>query len=285
MKTQFLYYTALLLAIMGVGFAKNVSPVKVVDGKKHLDIEPSKFEKRDAKRVVLDLAAIAGAGKDWDTIKWKRSFTEQKELQDEGALSIKHSPLTTSISLNPETSIFYDYCKNVVPLYDYLNDFENDTDEEGVTDLGRAKDAEHGRSDYQFLVFAPTNEAVQRLSKKPWEFPIDIDRLENENAEEKVIQDSIEENSNRFVYEHVVLLNAQDNDHQLPQNAEKLLKDNYLQLTTLAGEKINLVHDSTQPASFYVKSLRSKSKHIRVLEYGCYRNGCVFVTDSCLIEF
>lgn len=285
MKTQLLFYTALLLAIMGAGFAKNVSPVKMVDGKKHLDIEPSKLEKRDAKRVVLDLAAIAEAGKDWDTIKWKRSFVEQKELEEQGVLSIKHRPLTTSISLNPKTSIFYDYCKNVVPLYDYLNDFENDTDEDAVTDLGREKNVEHGRSDYQFLVFTPTNEAVQRLSKKPWEFPIDIDKLENENAEEKVIQDSIEENSNRFVYEHVVLLNAQDANHQVPQNAEKLLKDHYLQLTTLAGEKINLVHDSTQPASFYIKCLRNKNRHIRVLEYSCYRNGCVFVTDDCLIEF
>lgn len=58
--------------------------------------------------------------------------------------------------------------------------------------------------DRHIMVFAPTNDAITAMPKKPWEYPRNIDKLEQAGASASEIHDAIQANVRRFVLTHVV---------------------------------------------------------------------------------
>ena len=89
--------------------------------------------------------------------------------------------LDSQISVLTELDIFASYSRNDEKSYDMFRDPESD-----------------------LIVIAPTNAAITALAKKPWQFPMDIDTMEQAGSSERDIDNAIHNNIVNFVRSHVV---------------------------------------------------------------------------------
>ncbi|KAL3229673.1 Uncharacterized protein RNJ44_01809 [Nakaseomyces bracarensis] len=96
-------------------------------------------------------------------------------------IDIPNTYLDSQISVLKEVDIFASYSRNDEKVYDMFRDPESD-----------------------LIVIAPTNEAFTVLSKKPWQFPTDIDDMEERGSSVRDIDNAIHSNIVHFVRSHVV---------------------------------------------------------------------------------
>ena len=109
------------------------------------------LEKREAKKLPFDLDEILEGLE-------KRQMPQQEfgSTNEDGTESTKMVYLDSRIPLLNEISIFSSYSRNDLTLSSNFEDPKQNV-----------------------IVFAPSNDAIEALSLKPWQFPINIDELES----------------------------------------------------------------------------------------------------------
>ncbi|KAH3899440.1 uncharacterized protein SCDLUD_004883 [Saccharomycodes ludwigii] len=179
-------------------------------------------------------------------------------------------PLTSGMTLINDISIFSGYCRDNVNLYNML-DSKND--------------------DLLFLIFAPSNEAIASLELKPWQFPIDINSLEAEFEQgmrtASELDDAVRDNVNKFVYNHVVMIDMEEQEKQDSanvydsKNSVDLSKPNSsLIYENLDGKKLILRRDGLK---FTVRLADADIENeIPIQDIECSNNGCIFVLGGSL---
>lgn len=217
--------------------------------------ENTKLFKRDPKRLPLDINAIIE--QEESLLKRDRS-QKQKDFQAAGGnLHISPVSLDSKITALKEATVFFSYARDDVELSGRLGDENQD-----------------------LIVIAPTNEAISRLSKKPWEFPRNIETLESAGAGEVEIDQAIRQNVLKFVRSHVV---AYDENHSHGDCGSGYITLKSVDYESSAsrgsGGDILLRRDGD---SFYVASVRDKKFH-KVEKVETAVNGVVLVIDSCLV--
>lgn len=121
------------------------------------------------------------------------------------------------------------------------------------------------------VVFAPTDEALSKLSQKPWEFPTpipadDINSPESEERNEHIIQNNV----HNFVSSHVSFANA------------PLAVGNHV--TTTNGVVVTLAERSEGQFSVLAIDKYGKTLVADVVNIETVENGQVFIIDSSLVK-
>lgn len=216
--------------------------------------ENSRLFKRDPKRLPLDINAIIA---EEQRIAKRDQMRSQKDFKA-GSKNLHVSPVSLDSKLTSmkETAVFFGYLRDDVQLSAQLCDENED-----------------------LIIIAPSNDAISKLGKKPWEFPRDVQSLEASEATEREIDSAIRQNILQFVRSHVV---AYDDNHLLNEYGPGCITLKSLNFQDSSD------HDSKgdillkkQGDSFYVASIVDKEFH-RVQKVETAVNGVVLVIDSCL---
>lgn len=214
--------------------------------------EESALGKRDAKRLPLDIdKIIADEGNLLKRgVKGQQNFEMHNE--DYKMTTISLDSKLTSIQ---ELEIFYEYARNDIELSEKLSDDNED-----------------------LIIIAPTNEAISKLSLKPWQFPRDIDSLESEGASDIDIDNAIQENILKFVRSHVVTYND-DNSYKKIRKGVTLLQS-VAMVEACEDCKGDIILKKEKDA-YYVASIKDEQFHlVENIETGS--NGVILIIDSCL---
>lgn len=208
------------------------------------------LEKKEAKKLPFDLDEILEGLE-------KRQVPQQEfgSTNEDGTESTKMVYLDSRIPLLNEISIFSSYSRNDLTLSSNFEDPKQNV-----------------------IVFAPSNDAIEALSLKPWQFPINIDELESNTEDEKAIDDAVNNNIIRFVRSHVV--SYSDSDRAFKHNCkhrEILLKSQAYDGPQDSGDIIL----KKEKDDYYVASAKDHEFHI-VKKIDHAENGVVMVIDSCL---
>lgn len=220
----------------------------------------SALGKRDAKRIPLDIDKIlADEGK-----ILKRGTNEHNILEKEEQHNFEMNNedyIMSTISLDSklpsiqEVEIFYEYARNDVQLSEKLSDDNED-----------------------LIIIAPTNEAISKLSLKPWQFPRDIDSLESEGASDVDIDNAIEENILKFVRSHVVTYNDENSYKKIRKGVTLLRSVAMVEDCEDCKGDILLKKEND---AYYVASIKDEKFHlVENIETGS--NGVILIIDSCL---
>ncbi|QLQ81566.1 hypothetical protein HG537_0F03270 [Torulaspora globosa] len=216
--------------------------------------ENSRLFKRDPKRLPLDINAII---EEEERIVKRDQMRSQKEFSA-GSKNLHISPVSLDSKLTSmkETTVFFSYVREDVGLSTRLSDENED-----------------------LIILAPSNDAISKLSKKPWQFPRDVESLEASEASEKEIDSTIRQNVLQFVRSHVV---AYDESHKLDEYGPGCITLKSLDFEDSSN------HDTRgdillkkQDDSFYVASIVDKEFY-KVQKVETAVNGVVLVIDSCL---
>ncbi|CCD26261.1 uncharacterized protein NDAI_0H00870 [Naumovozyma dairenensis CBS 421] len=162
--------------------------------------------------------------------------------------------LDSKLPLFKEIELFASYIRNDPETYTKLSDSNQD-----------------------LIIIAPTNNAIVNLSLKPWQFPRDISKLEDEKASELDIDLAIDENISQFVRSHIVAYDDnRSNILETPKKGEVLLKSvNGNEILLKRNEVGSLEND------FCIASTRDNIYH-PVERIITSENGVILIIDSCL---
>ncbi|TID26244.1 hypothetical protein CANINC_002776 [Pichia inconspicua] len=117
----------------------------------------------------------------------------------------------------------------------------------------------------QVLIFAPTNDALINLNKKPWQFPKDINSAKTENEKDLIIQRNIL----NFVESHFV-----ETEHF---NTASI--SNGVEFTSMNGRKIILENSGS---NFKLKQVTS-DEWIVVSDIEVFSNGAILTINKALV--
>lgn len=241
----------------------DLTPYKDENGKIHLMVDENHLGKRDAVRPLLALEDIINGEK----LLSKREPVDPKSFfepdgdnfkggQKNFAGDVMIMDLNSKLPTLREISIFYEYMRNDIVFSQKLGDDNAD-----------------------LIVIAPKNDAISRLGLKPWQFPKNIENMEDDGALEADIQSAIENNIQEFVRSHIV-----DYDDSKSANFEELrctiLKSVAMEQSNDEGSgDILLKKENDQ---FYIASIRDEEFHlVEKVETGA--NGVILIVDTCLV--
>lgn len=149
--------------------------------------------------------------------------------------------LTSSLNIMKDVSVFASYVRDNVEIATRFNNKKE-----------------------QSIVFAPTDSAVESLSKKPWAFPEDLDEDKNSEQEvDKITQSNIDD----FVESHII-------DGTVP--FASLKGDKGVQFVSKNGKNIKLVNDN---GDYYVTAVvdGKDQEWIKVISTTNADNGAILV--------
>lgn len=284
-STRFLISISVILclqftSLFGLSEAKNVVGIENFhdnEGGLHrrFSSEDAQLEARDAKRLPLDIERIIDENNQLFKRDPKRlpldinEIIENEKHEKRDGLKNQHDfkafsdhlhitpvSLDSKLTSMKETAVFFSYARDDLELSAKLIDENED-----------------------LIIIAPSNDAIAKLSKKPWEFPADVESMEASGASEREIDNVIRNNVLKFVRSHVV---AYDENHShCDQGA------GYITLKSVDFESSSS-HDTDgdillkrQGDSFYVASISDK-KFYQVQKVESAVNGVVLIIDSCL---
>ncbi|AGO14177.1 AaceriAER383Wp [[Ashbya] aceris (nom. inval.)] len=149
-------------------------------------------ERTGEERKVIPLELKRFFPLDFDDILLRDTVQRNAAMQEDdykelGKRDMQVAFQTSSVTLDdklqtlPTISLFGRYIRDI------------DGMSEALADGGR-----------HIMVFAPTNDAITSMPMKPWEYPRNIEKLEQAGASASEIHDAIQENVKRFVLTHVV---------------------------------------------------------------------------------
>ncbi|QLL30830.1 hypothetical protein HG536_0A06450 [Torulaspora globosa] len=216
--------------------------------------ENSRLFKRDPKRLPLDINAII---EEEERIAKRDQMRSQKDFSA-GSKNLHIAPVSLDSKLTSmkETAVFFSYIRDDVQLSAKLCDENED-----------------------LIIIAPSNDAISKLSKKPWGFPRDVASLEASEATEREIDSAIRRNILQFVRSHVV---AYDESHSLDEYGPGCITLKSLEFENSSNQDTKGdILLKKQGDSFYAASVVSKDFH-KVQKVETAVNGVVLVIDSCL---
>lgn len=152
--------------------------------------------------------------------------------------------LTSSLNIMKDVSVFASYVRDNVDVSSRFNNMKE-----------------------QSIVFAPTDSAVEALTKKPWAFPIDLNEDSNSEQEvDKITQSNID----NFVESHIV-------DGTVP--FASLKGDKGVQFVSKNGKNIKLVNDNGE---YYVTAVVDGKDQdwIKVISTTNADNGAILVIGT-----
>lgn len=117
----------------------------------------------------------------------------------------------------------------------------------------------------QVIIFAPTNEALTQLEKKPWQFPEDIDNAKSEDEQDIIIQRNIL----NFVQSHFVET----------ENFSTESDSNAVEFTSINGHKIILENSGS---TFRLK-LKDTDAWIDVIDTEVLINGAILTIGKVIV--
>lgn len=160
--------------------------------------------------------------------------------------------IATAIAQKTNLGLFFKYLRDSPELFKKC---ESESNTAAVASQNRR----------QVLIFAPTNDALTRLEKKPWQFPEDIDNASSENEKDMLIQRNIL----NFVESHFV-----ETEHfSIASNS------NAVEFKSMNGHKVIL---ENLGSTFRLKSDTS-DEWIDVSDVEVLSNGAILSIDKVLI--
>ncbi|EDO16775.1 hypothetical protein Kpol_526p28 [Vanderwaltozyma polyspora DSM 70294] len=190
----------------------------------------------------------------FDECKSKETFLGNKNEFHIQGYRLPLVPLNSTLPSLREVEIFANYARTDKSLSDMF-----------------------GEDNEDLIVIAPTNNAIMKLSAKPWQFPIDIESLEDNGAPEEDIDDAIQNNVSKFVRSHVVSYNTNKDTYKKLRPGVTLLRS--LAADPSSDGDILLKRDSK--GSYYVASIIDK-KFSLVKKIENSVNGIILIVDLCM---
>lgn len=257
--------TLLLLGAIDKVVARRVLNLDSLD----VSDSDSKNEKREPKRLPLDIEGImAGHDEAMDKRDARRIGLNVDGLSDselrlrkrdlrrpQFVLDITQGKVEERVNLDSrlailqDISLFSEYGRDVTEVVPQWED----------------------RSQ-ELIVIAPTNDAISKLSMKPWQFPNNIDAMEQSNAEPKQIDDAIKENVAHFVKSHIV---AHSDDFDLESD------EIWLHSEADTSEKGDIVLKRQNNEYFVASASNMDFKLVKTVDVAA--NGVILIIDSSLI--
>ncbi|CDO94828.1 unnamed protein product [Kluyveromyces dobzhanskii CBS 2104] len=237
----------------GMGPVVNIPKVDKREPKRlPLDIEKiaagvnDALDKRDARRVGLNVESLADSEVD---VK-KREMRRPQYVLDisQGKIDDRVN-LDSRMAVLQDVSLFSEYARDVT---DVISQWEDTTQE--------------------LLVIAPTNDAISKLSLKPWQFPNNIAQMEQENAAPKQIDDAIGENVAHFVKSHIV---AHSNDFSAESH------EIWLHSEADTSEKGDIVLKKENGEYYVCSASDMEFKLVKTVDVAA--NGVILIIESSLI--
>lgn len=155
--------------------------------------------------------------------------------------------LTSSLSIMKDISVFASYVRDNVEISSRFNNKKE-----------------------QSIVFAPTDEAIESLSLKPWQFPTSV---EEDSKSEQEIDEITKSNLNDFITSHII-------DGTIPFSSLEGA-DKGVQFVSKNGKNIKLVNDN---GDYYVTAVTDgkDQEWVKVLSTTNADNGAILVIGSSL---
>lgn len=279
-KSKILRYVLEGLLLASFVSAKNVVPLTtIVDpetGKvkrqlveainPHLDDEAGHLVRREAKRLPLDLDAILNdenVGKrEYKDIQHPfedmNSVLESEEANDKDSKQMMPLCLDSRIPSINEISIFSSYLRSDLDVSARLENPQEST-----------------------IIFAPSNDAIESLKLKPWQFPIDIDALEASTNDQEAIDNAVNENIMHFVKSHIV--SSADLSGVVRHKCKGKKTVTFKSLAYEGDDDSGDILLKKKKSNFYVASAKDKEFHL-VERVDQAENGVVLVIDTPLIS-
>ncbi|CEP62315.1 uncharacterized protein LALA0_S05e02828g [Lachancea lanzarotensis] len=205
-KRAFCLVTCLLASLME---AKNVAHLDVIldpktgKYKRQLPAGGHILESRDAKNVfplnvngIIENESLNKRDSERQQVYSAEKLTDQKD--ENGRTSQKNwDPvcLDSKLPSYSEISIFSRYLRDDVVLSSMISDPTT-----------------------YIVVFAPSNDAIENLPKKPWQFPIDVETLEAQTSDEEALEQAVRNNIRNYVEHHIATM-VGNNDGKIVQDA------------------------------------------------------------------
>lgn len=210
------------------------------------------LKKREPKRVGLSFEKVGNDDAEvFDKSKVKRDMKRPQFVIDisDGKTEDRVN-LDSRLTVLQDISIFSSYGRNVLDVESQWED-----------------------GSQELIVIAPTNAAISSLSKKPWQFPNDIDAMEEADAAPQDIEDAINGNIAHFVKSHII---SRSNDFNL-QSTEV-----WLHSEADSSEKGDIVLKK-QDNEYYIASASDMDfKQVKTVDVAA--NGVILIIDACLIK-
>ncbi|GCF01536.1 hypothetical protein ZYGM_001669, partial [Zygosaccharomyces mellis] len=215
------------------------------------------FHKRDAN-IFGDAAK-----QDLQTLGkiYKKDASSLQQASFDLKENFRSMNLDSIFTLLNDVDLFYSYIREDVPFVNQLTDANEDV-----------------------VIIAPTNEAITKLGKKPWEFPRNIEALEQQGSSEEEIDAAIHRNILDFVRSHVIFFEdgssffKEENDYTVIRSVNM---ENQRTEEDKTSDDSGDVMVKSENGSFLVASSKNKEFHeVKNVEMGI--NGVVLIVDSCL---
>lgn len=231
----------------------------------HLDDEADHLVRREAKRLPLDLDAILNdenVGKrEYKDIQHPfedmNSVLESEEANDKDSKQMMPLCLDSRIPSINEISIFSSYLRSDLDVSARLENPQEST-----------------------IIFAPSNDAIESLKLKPWQFPIDIDALEASTNDQEAIDNAVNENIMHFVKSHIV--SSADLSGVVRHKCKGKKTVTFRSLAYEGDDDSGDILLKKKKSNFYVASAKDKEFHL-VERVDQAENGVVLVIDTPLI--
>lgn len=206
--------------------------------------------------------------KDDDSALRKRDLSAQRpankedffEMDDDTVgtdnIDVPNTYLDSMISVLKNVDIFAAYSRNDEKVSDMFKDPESD-----------------------MIVIVPSNDAFAKLSKKPWQFPKNIEEMEKRGSSVRDIDNAIHSNIVHFVRSHVIPFQI---DEERKKDGSVLLKSSayMMEFPNRKGGDILLKQNGD---SYCVASVMDGIFH-DVDEVHVTRNGAILVIHSTLLN-
>lgn len=191
------------------------------------------------------------------TIEAKDKFVIPDEIDsektnvDSSSLYPTHGDIATALVQREDLTLFAKYLREFPELYDRCSEITVKTKKP---------------NDMQIIIFAPNNQAVQSLNKKPWQFPEDIENATSEDEEDLLIQRNIF----NFVESHVAETESFNID-----SANK-----FVEFNTFNGKSILMKNEN---GTFWAK-LKESSEWLEIVDTEVLENGAILTVSKSLVN-
>lgn len=170
---------------------------------------------------------------------------------DASILYPNNGDIATALVQREDLVYFFKYLREFPDLYQKFTEVKAESEE---------------ASKKQLIIFAPNNEAIQSLNKKPWQFPEDIENARSEDEEDMLIQRNIF----NFVESHIAETKSFDIDSS----------SHSIELTTFNGKSILLKNDD---GIFWVKPKESDD-WLEIMDTEVLENGAILTVSKPLVS-
>lgn len=131
------------------------------------------------------------------------------------------------------------------------------------------------------IVFAPTDEAIESLPLKPWEFPADINAIESSTNDEETIDKLVNSNILHFVKSHIATGTSIDKAKTMKKCMSRTI---VLRSYAFEGDESSgdIMLKKEGDEYFVASSIDRKLKKVLRVEHA--QNGLILVIGSTLIS-